>query len=66
MQFRSREVSASVIESTINHLRESLNEHQSNVSLTIRDGASFETGFDAKEFATIAGIELRPGDIEQD
>jgi hypothetical protein len=66
VQFRSREVSASVIESTINHLRESLNEHQSNVSLTIRDGASFETGFDAKEFATIAGIELRPGDIEQD
>ena len=46
-------------------LRENLDEPDALVQLTIRDGASFDTGFDLKAFAEIANIELTPDKVEQ-
>ena len=43
-----------------------LSEDQAPVAITIADGIQFDTGFEAKEFAKIVGIELRPGDIVQE
>ena len=55
-----------MIEKTVNSLREVLNEADAQVTLSIKDGVEFESGFEAKEFAKIVGVELRPGDISQD
>jgi hypothetical protein len=66
VRFEARQITASVIESTVNSLRDILKEDQSPVFITIRDGIDFQSGFDAKKFAEIAGVELRPGDIVQE
>lgn len=34
--------------------------------IAIADGIAFDTGFALKEFAKLAGIELKPGDINQE
>ena len=37
-----------------------------NGNIAIADGIAFDTGFALKEFAKLAGIELKPGDINQE
>lgn len=66
VRFQEREITAAMIEGTVNSLREVLQEDQSPVAITISDGIQFESGFEAKEFAKIAGIELRPGKVTQE
>jgi hypothetical protein len=65
VRFQEREITAAMIEGTVNSLREVLQETQAPVAITISDGIQFESGFEAKEFARIAGMELRPGDVVQ-
>lgn len=66
IRFGERQVTAAMIESTVNSLRDVLNEVDANVSIAVKDGIDFENGFEAKEFAKLVGIELKPGDIAQD
>tara|TARA_R110001592_G_scaffold363391_1_gene687076 strand:- start:41587 stop:44712 length:3126 start_codon:yes stop_codon:yes gene_type:complete len=66
IRFGERQITAAMIEATVNGLRDVLKEADANVSIAIRDGIDFENGFEAKEFAKLVGIELRPGDIAQD
>jgi enoyl-CoA hydratase/carnithine racemase len=54
-----------MLDKLIAALRENLNEPDALVHLIIRDGASFDTGFDLKAFAEIANIELTPDKVEQ-
>ena len=66
VRFQEREVTAAMIESVLTNLREVLSEDQAPVAITISDGIQFETGFDVKEFAKIAGLDLKPGDLVQE
>ncbi len=66
IRFGERQVTAEMIEKTVNSLRELLNEADASVTIAVRDGIEFENGFEAKEFAKLAGVELRPGDITQE
>lgn len=66
IRFGERQVTANMIEKTVNSLRELLNEADAAVTVNVRDGIVFENGFEAKEFAKLAGIELRPGDVIQE
>ncbi len=66
VRFQEREITAAMIEGTVNSLREVLQEDQSPVAITISDSIHFESGFEAKEFAKIAGIELRSGEVTQE
>lgn len=66
VRFQEREVTAAIIEGVVNSLRSVLNETQAPVAITIADGIQFDTGFAAKEFARLAGIELKPGDVIQE
>lgn len=66
IRFGERHITAAMIEATVNSLRDVLNEVDANISIAIRDGVDFENGFEAKEFARLIGIELKPGDIAQD
>ena len=47
-------------------MRDVLNETQAPITITINDGIQFENGFEAKAFAEITGMELRPGDVVQE
>jgi hypothetical protein len=66
VRFQEREVTAAVIEGVIRSLRALLAEEQAPVVVNISDGVHFDTGFAAKEFARIAGLELKPGDVTQE
>lgn len=66
IRFGERNITAAMIERTINSLRELLNEADAQVIVAVTDGIDFESGFEAKEFAKLVGIELRPGDITQE
>ena len=66
VRFQERDVNAAMIEGVVNCLRQVLNEDQAPVAITITDGIQFDTGFEVREFAKIAGIELRPGDVIQE
>lgn len=66
VRFQEREITAAMIEGTVNSLREVLQEDQAPIAITITDGVQFDNGFDAREFANIAGVELKPGDIVQE
>ena len=66
IRFQEREITAAMIEGVVNSLRSVLQEDDAAVAITITDGVQFENGFEAKEFAKIAGIDLRPGDVVQD
>jgi hypothetical protein len=66
IRFQEREVNAELIEGIVNSLREVLHEPDAQVSLSITEGIHFESGFALKEFAKIAGIELKPGDVSQE
>lgn len=65
VRFNDRAVTPMMLEKAIAALREMLEEPDALVQLTIRDGAAFETGFDFKAFAELAGIELTPDTVEQ-
>jgi len=66
IRFQGRDVTADILEGTINSIRDVLDEGDSVVSVSIADGIYFENGFDAKEFAQIAGVEIKPGDLVQE
>ena len=66
VRFQEREIPASVIEGTITKLRDLLGEDQAPISVNVRSGVSFESGFEVREFAELAGIELKPGDVVQE
>jgi hypothetical protein len=66
IRFGERRVTAAMIEETINSLRDVLKEADAQVAIAVKDGIDFENGFEAKEFAKLIGIELKPGDITQD
>jgi hypothetical protein len=66
VRFQEREVTASMIEGVVNSLRQVLNETEAPVAITITDGIQFDTGFAAKEFARLASLELKPGDVIQE
>lgn len=66
IRFGERKITATMIEATVNSVRDALNEADANVSITVSDGIDFENGFEAKEFAKLVGIDLKPGDIAQD
>lgn len=65
VRFNDRAVTPTILEKVIAALRENLDEPDALVQLTIRDGAAFDTGFDLKAFAELAGIELTPDTVEQ-
>lgn len=66
IRFGEREISAGMIGESINSFRQILSENQSIISVTVNGGVTFESGFDAKEFSKLSGIEFRPGDIVQE
>jgi hypothetical protein len=66
VRFQEREVTAAIIEGVVNSLREVLKEPDASLNIAIADGIHFDTGFALKEFAKLAGIELKPGDINQE
>lgn len=66
VRFQEREVTAAMIEGVVNNLRAVLNEPEALVNIAIAEGIQFETGFALKEFAKIAGVELKPGDVSQE
>ncbi len=66
VRFQEREITAAMIEGVVNSLRRVLDEDQAPVAITIADGIQFDTGFAAKEFAKLVGIELKPGDVIQE
>ena len=66
IRFQEREITATMIEGTVNSLREILNETQAPITITISDGIQFENGFEAKDFADITGLVLKPGDLVQE
>ena len=65
LRIGEREITAAMIEEAINSLRLVLNETQALVSVKISNGAKFDSGFDVKEFAQLAKIMLKDGDIVQ-
>jgi len=66
VRFQEREVTAAIIEGVVNSLRDVLKEPDAPLNIAIADGVHFDTGFALKEFAKLAGIELRPGDVTQE
>ena len=66
VRFQERQVTAAVIEGVVNSIREVLKEPEALVNIAIVDGIHFDTGFAMKEFAKLAGIELKPGDVSQE
>ncbi|MDW8479207.1 MAG: FN3 associated domain-containing protein [Xanthomonadales bacterium] len=66
VRFQEREITAAMIEGVVNSIREILNEPDAMVNIAIADGIQFDTGFALKEFAKIAGVELKPGDVSQE
>ena len=66
VRFQEREVTAAMIEGVVNSIREVLNEPEALVNIAIAEGIQFDTGFALKEFAKLAGVELKPGDVSQE
>lgn len=65
VRFQEFEVTAADIELALNTIRQIVNDDQANVTIRINSGISFGTGFDAKEFAKLAEVELKPENIVQ-
>src|SRR5690606_25369170 len=66
VRFEAREITAAIIEGVVNGIRDVLNEPEALVNVAITSGIHFDTGFALKEFAKIAGVQLRPGDVSQE
>jgi hypothetical protein len=66
VRFHERQVTAQMIEDTINSLRKVLNDDQAQISIDIVGGIEFGDGFAAKEFAELSGLQLKHGDVIQE
>lgn len=66
VRFQEREITAAMIEGVVNSLRAVLAEPEALVNVTIADGVRFDTGFALKEFARLIGMELKPGEVNQE
>lgn len=66
VRFHDRELTAAVIEATIQGLREAIGDDQAPVQILIRGGIRFGDGHALKEFAELTGTTLRAGDVIQD
>lgn len=66
VRFQEREVTAAILEGVVNSLREVLKEPDAPLNIAIADGIHFDTGFSLKDFARLAGIELKLGDVNQE
>jgi len=65
VRFNERELTAAAIETAIRGIRQALGDEQAAVQILIRGGVSFGDGFALKQFAEVAGVELKPGDVIQ-
>ncbi|MCA1793959.1 MAG: hypothetical protein LC660_08835, partial [Desulfobacteraceae bacterium] len=65
VRFNDRLVGPDMIGRVVDSLRENIGEPDALVQVSIRDGASFETGYDLKSFANLAGIDLPIDKVEQ-
>ena len=66
IRFNERKLTAAAIEIAIRGIRAALGDEQAAVQILIKGGATFGDGFALKEFAEVAGIELKSGDVIQD
>jgi hypothetical protein len=66
IRFNERELTAAAIETAIRGIRAALGDEQAAVQILIKGGVSFGDGFALKEFAELASIELKSGDVIQD
>jgi hypothetical protein len=66
IRFNERELTAAAIESAINGMRKTIGEEQAAVQVLIRGGIQFGDGFALKEFAEVAGVALKTGDVIQE
>jgi hypothetical protein len=66
VRFQEREITAAIIEGTVNCLRDVLHDAQASVAITVSDGIQFDTGFEVWAFAELAGMQLRQGDVVQE
>lgn len=46
--------------------RDRLHEAQAPIAITVSDGIQFDNGFEGKAFASLTGMQLRPGDVVQE
>ncbi len=66
VRFNDRELTAAAIETAIRGIRAALGDEQAAVQVLIKGGVTFGDGFALKEFAEVAGIELKSGDVIQE
>jgi hypothetical protein len=66
IRFHERQVTAQMIEETVNTLRKILGDDQAQISIDIVGGIQFGDGYAAKEFSELSGLQLKPGDILQE
>ncbi|AJY53214.1 anti-phage-associated DUF499 domain-containing protein [Halomonas sp. KO116] len=65
MRFSERATTAAEIELALDAIRKILNDDSAIVTIRIDSGAAFVNGFEAKEFARLAGVELKPEHLVQ-
>lgn len=66
IRFNERVLTAAAIETAIKGIRQALGDDRAAVQILVRGGVTFGDGFALKEFAEVAGIELKVGDVIQD
>lgn len=66
VRFQEREITADTIEGVVNSLRNAIGEPDASLSVAITDSVAFDSGLALKEFAKLAGIELKQGDVQQE
>lgn len=66
LNFGAREVTAETIDRAISGLRALLNDDQAPVAVFVQDHIRFDPGHGVREYAKIAGIELKAGDVSQE
>jgi hypothetical protein len=66
IRFNERELTAAAIETAIKGIRQALGDERAGVQILIKGGVTFADGYALKEFAELAGVELRPGDVIQE
>lgn len=66
VRFQERMITAAMIEGVVRSLREVLQEPDAAINVAIAEGIQFDNGFALKEFARLAGIELKGGDVIQE
>ena len=66
IRFNERELTAAAIETAIRGIRAALGDEQAAVQVLVKGGITFGDGFALKEFAEVAGIELKSSDVIQE